>query len=54
MLPPLPPPLQGHGGALTPAITGTWAVALLASMAGLAAPEAAAVAEQLAEAARTE
>lgn len=46
--------LQGHGGFLLPALVGTWAVSLLASMAGLAAPDAAAMAEQLAEAARTE
>lgn len=45
---------QGHGGFLLPALVGTWAVSLLASMAGLAAPDAAAMAEQLAEAARTE
>lgn len=56
---PAPPPrhamlLQGHGGFLLPALVGTWAVSLLASMAGLAAPDAAAMAEQLAEAARTE
>lgn len=45
---------QGHGGALLPGLTATWATSLLASMAGLAAPEAATMAEAVAEAARTE
>lgn len=35
-------------------VTAIWGLALLASMAGLAAPEAAIMAEQMAEAARRE
>lgn len=50
---PTPPP-QGHGGWLLPILTATWGTALLASMAGLAAPEATALLEQAeAEAAAT-
>ncbi|PRW20778.1 Meiotic nuclear division 1 [Chlorella sorokiniana] len=44
---------HGIGGFLLPAVTATWGTALLASMAGLAAPEVAAIAEQTAEAARS-
>lgn len=39
---------------MLPAVTATWGTALLASLAGLAAPEAAALVEQTAEAARNE
>jgi hypothetical protein len=55
-----PPPcparccLQGHGGFMLPGLIATWGTALLASMAGLAAPEAAGLAEQAAQAAMTE
>ncbi|KAI7838055.1 hypothetical protein COHA_008138 [Chlorella ohadii] len=44
---------HGIGGFMLPAVTATWGTALLASMAGLAAPEVAAIAEQTAEAARS-
>jgi hypothetical protein len=40
--------VQGHGGFLLPLLLTTWGMALLASMAGLAAPEAAALIEQAA------
>jgi hypothetical protein len=45
---------QGHGGSLLPPIVATWAVGLLAAMAGLAAPDAAALAEQLTGTAATD
>ena len=51
---PRPVPAQGHGGFLLPLLSLSWGTALLASMAGLAAPEAAAVAEQAAEPARSD
>lgn len=45
---------QGHGGWLLPILTATWGTALLASMAGLAAPEVTHLLEQAeAEAAAT-
>lgn len=50
-------PPQGHGGFLLPSQVATWAAALLASMAGLAAselPTAAEFLDQTAKAARTE
>ena len=39
---------------MLPGLSATWGTALLASMVGLAAPEAAAFAEQAAQAAMTE
>lgn len=50
----LPPPKQGHGGWMLPGVAAAWGTALLAALAGLAAPEAAALVEQTAEAARNE
>lgn len=40
---------KGHAGFLLPGVLGTWGLALLASMLGLGAPEAAELADQVVE-----
>ena len=50
----LPPCAAGHGGLMLPVLVATWGTALLTGMLGLASPELEQLAEQTAEAAKTE